>query len=412
MHLTGAIRGLMISSLAWLLLQGGSAGGAEWYLTPSITLSEEYNSNVLFSRSNKLDDFITRVSPALEGRRDTETSRMGLEMVLNGEKYVLNPELDSIDGSARASWAHSWTPRLETTLNTLVARDQTLDTELEETGVFAARRERNRLGADGAVGWALTERWSLGASFLARHDHYPDGGALDLTALTGGISPSWRITERDTGGLVLSLSRADYENSTLDRTASAGLSWERKLSEANRLSVQAGYRYTFLDQDVLAPILFQGPDGSPGIRVERRSESLTDQGLTFGVRLEKDWGPRTATSLSAGRDHASTADATSVDRTYVRATTRFRLTERTSLRADLGYDLSTELGGIERDTHYIRGAPSLSYQVTPHLSVTLGAAYEHAYEDRPVDSFSRNRLRTWISLSSSWPRLWGKLGSL
>lgn len=381
-------------------------------MTPSIAITEEYNSNILFTRRNELHDFITRVSPSLEGRRDTEAGRTAFDVVLKGEKYALNPELDTIDGNARLSWIRTWTPRFQSSLGALAARDQTLNTELDEIGVVAPREERNRFGVDGSVLFALTERWSLGGSFLARHDHYPDDLSPDLTALSAGFNPTRRITERDTGGVVLSFSRADYENNTLDRTVSAGLSWERMLSDTERFSLEAGYRYTSLDQEVPFLRLAPNPDGSFRFRIGRRSVNFTDDGFTFNARLEKDWTPRLSTSLNAGREHTSTSDATSVDRNFVRTATRFRLTERATLRAELGYDYTTELGPRPQDTHYFRGSPSVSCQITPHVAVSLGVAYEYAYEDRPVDPYGRDRFRAWISLSSSWPRLWGKLGSM
>jgi hypothetical protein len=409
------IHGIIAFSLASLLLHGSPPRAADWTVTPSLSITGEYNDNLLFSRNNTLHDFITRVSPRFEGRRDAETSRMSFDVALDGEKYALNPDLDTIDGRARVSWLRQWTPRLQTSLNGLLARDQTLNTELEEIGVVSPREERNRVGGDAGAAYALTERWSLGGSLLARYDQYPDGRSPDLAVIQGTINPARQVTERDTAGLVLAASRADYENNTLDRTVSAGISWERKLSETDRFSIQAGYRYTSLDQDVPFLRLVRNPDGTARLGIGLRSEHFTDDGFTFSARLEREWTPRLRTSLAAGRDHTNTSSATSVDRNYVRTTTLFRLTERTTLRAELGYDYTTELGAVEENEHYFRGAPSVSWQVTPHWTLTAGGSYEYSREDnknRPADLQSRDRFRTWISLSTSWPRLWGKLGSM
>lgn len=402
-------------SLASFLFPGGSSGAAEWTVTPSITVTEEFNDNVLFARKNTLHDFITRVSPRFEGRRDTETSRLSFDLVLDGEKYAVNPDLDTLDGNARISWARNWTPRLQTGLNVLLARDQTLNTDLAEIGVVSPREERNRILGDVSGSYALTERWSLGGSLLARYDQYPDDRSPDLIVAQSTLNPTWQITERDTGGLFLAASLADYENNTLDHTVSAGIGWERKLSETDRFSVQGGYRYTFLERDVPFLRLIRNPDGTLRPRIGFRNETFTDDGFTFSGRLEREWSPRLRTTIVAGREHTNTADAVSVDRNYVRTTTLFRLTERTTLRAELGYDYTTELGPVDQTEHLFRGSPSVSWQLTPHVTLTAGGSYEYSREDNPnlpADLKSRDRFRTWISLSTTWPRLWGKLGSI
>jgi hypothetical protein len=402
--------GFMAICLASFLLQGSPSRAAEWTVTPSISITEEYDSNVLFDRLNSFDDFVTRVTPRLQGRRDTETSRFGFNAALFGEKYVLNPELDTINGNAQGSWTRTWSPRFQTSLNALFARDQTLDTQLYETGVLTFRQDRYRYAADGAAVFALTERWSLGGSLAGQYNQYPDGPSPDLFVLQGTMTPIWQITEWDAGGIVLAFSRADYENHTLDQTVSGSLSWERKLSETNRLSLQAGYRYTMLDQEIPFSRLVLRPDGTPVIRIVTQDVSSTDGGFIFSARLDKDWTPRLTTSVSAGREHANTSETTSVDRNYLRTGTQFRFTERMSLRADLGYDYTTELGVEDEITHYFRGAPSLSYQLTPYVSLSVGCSYEYVVEDRRGDSLNRDRVRTWISLSNTWPKLWGKLG--
>jgi hypothetical protein len=410
-----SICGLIAFSVVSLLLHGGTSGAAEWHVTPSLSITEEYNDNVLFARKNTLHDFITRASPRFEGRRDAEASRLSFDVVLDGEKYALNPDLDTIDGMAKISWARNWTPRLQTSLNGLLARDQTLNTDLEQIGVVSPREERNRVGGDVSASYALTERWSLGGSLLARYDQYPDDRSPDLAVIQGTINPTRQITERDTAGLVLAASRADYENNTLDRTVSAGISWERRLSETDRFSIQAGYRTTSLDQDIPFLRLVRNPDGTVRLGIGLRREQFTDDGFTFSALIEREWTPRLRTSLAAGRDHTNTSSATSVDRNYIRTSTLFRLTERTTLKADLGYDYTTELGAVEEKEHYFRGAPSVSWQDTPHWTLTAGGSYEYSREDNknlPADLQSRDRFRTWISLSTSWPRLWGKLGGM
>lgn len=387
--------------------QGNPPRAADWYVTPSLDLSEEYNSNVLFNRFNKLDDFITHVRPRFQGMRDMEASQWKFDVSLNGEKYVSNSALDTLDYNANGSWTETWSPRFQTSFSTLFAHDQTLNTEIEEIGIVSAREDRYRYGADGSGVFSLSERWSLGGGLSARYNDYPDGQSPNLTLLQGNVNPRWQVNERDTAGAVLVFSNADYDNDTLDRTLSANLSWERRLSESNLFSLQAGYRYTSLDQEQFFRRLVLRPNGTLGFRLVSREENFTDGGFVFSGRLVKDWSERLKTAVSAGREHTNASDATAVDRNYIRTTTGFKLTERTSLDADLGYDFTTRLGTTDEDTHYFRASPSLGYQLTPHLVLRVACSYEYALDDRDVDPFSRNRFKTWVALSTNWPRLWG-----
>jgi hypothetical protein len=59
--------GLRVAVAVLLLLGMPALAGAQagWYLTPRLSLAEEYQSNVFGTSSNEKSDFVTRMAPGL-----------------------------------------------------------------------------------------------------------------------------------------------------------------------------------------------------------------------------------------------------------------------------------------------------------------------------------------------------------
>jgi hypothetical protein len=76
---------VMCSSLVW----------AEYRITPTITLREEYNDNIYLER-DKESDFITYVQPALILEWETKLATLTLDFGLDYEKYARNSDEDDL----------------------------------------------------------------------------------------------------------------------------------------------------------------------------------------------------------------------------------------------------------------------------------------------------------------------------
>ncbi len=399
---------MLFSSLLCCLgsLRPTPSFAAHWFFSPSLDLLEEYNSNVLFTDSERLHDFITRVRPRLQGNRETEDSRMLLEAVINGEKYAVHPGFDTIEGSANGSFTQLWSERMQTRIGALVAHDETLETELERAGLIEKRVTRYRSRLDLGASYALSERWSLGGSVGVQQNLYPDGGNPDLTQLSATLGPTWQWNERNTLGLTLGYAYASYDIAVIDRTMSATLNWERRLAETRVFRLEGGYRATALGREVFTVFPVLKPDGTIRFRRVKDVEHLTDSGFIFSIGLDQLWSERLKTTLSAGREHYNAAGGSAADRNYVRTATSFQVAEKTVLTGDLGYDLSTFAGSGGKEEHLLRAAPVLTHRLTEHTSLRLGASYEYSLEDRQPDAGSRSRVRVWAGITMDWPRLW------
>jgi hypothetical protein len=380
------------------------ARAADWSVSPGIDLTEEYNSNVLFSSRSRIGDFVTFIKPRVLAAWETERTRLLFRTAVTGEIYADHSDLDSVSNDTQASLEHHWTPRLYSTVTATFKRDETLDEELQDVGLVTRREERYRYGFNASGGYALTESWSLeaGAGFL--QTTYPDDTFDDLMLVQTSVSPSFQINPRDRVGVRFGVDFADYEDTAEGETFSAMAFWRRDLSETSFFKLGAGYQYSMFDREVQVPRIVVGPNGLPTLVFVRRTVETNQSGFSFDFALNNEWTPRFSTVASAGRLQYYDVNARLITRTYVRGSSTYRITELLSLRCDLGYDFNEEEGPAAEDTDYLRGASFLTWKLTENLSLRTGGSIEYALETRGPVEDSKTRVRGSAALVCDWPR--------
>jgi hypothetical protein len=376
---------------------------ADWALSPSISVIETYDSNLRFSADDEESDFVSAVKPKVSLSGETDRSRLRLDSVLVGEKYIDNSDLDTIYTDNRLNLSHKWTQRIETALNADFIRDSSLETELLEAGIRTIRADRYRYNGGLTQKYALTESVLLSMGASAGETIYPDEELPDIQRWEANLNPQWAITERDTLGSNIYYQNYDYSNSSTIQYLGGLLFWERKLSETLTFNAGAGYRFTWIE----APILTLELDPRTGFRIVRRTEESTDDGLIFLAAIDKKWSERFTTSLTLTRDQYNSTDARSFERTSARANLNYLLSEKTSLDCELRYDNNTEAGGDDEDIRYLRITPGIVRKLTEDFSIRLAGAYSREVEDNePGDETTAERYRTWVELTYQWPRFW------
>lgn len=393
--------------VCWVFLKAFSAWAADWTVCPSLDVSQEFNSNVFLRSEDVVEDAITRFKPAVQVAGRTERSRVTLDGALNGELYWKDSSLDTVEAEVSSGFAHEWTERLTTTLGARFAKDETLESELEATGLVTRRVERRRVGGSMGATVSLSERFLLDVGGDVSCSRYSDGTFPDANLYQLSVNPGWRLSQRDTAGVFASGSVTDYEDSlnNIIRNISGGLFWKRDLSEGSRFSLQGGYRVTWQEQDVLRGRILVNPDGSfGGVAVERSRRRSRDDGFVFSGTLQRQWTEHVSTSFSAGREQVSSVTSESTERTYLRAGAGWQLTERLSAGLDVGYDLNTRQLGSQVDAHTLRVSPALRWRISENLLLRAGGSYETATDDVGGDTNDRRRFRAWVGLTWQLPR--------
>lgn len=107
------IKHTVITSSAACIFWAGSLSlaQAEFTLTPSITVNEQYNDNINLTASNKEDDFITTVTPAIGMSYKLDILTLTLGYGVNFMFYAKHPDLDETSPS------QNQTAKLETTFS-------------------------------------------------------------------------------------------------------------------------------------------------------------------------------------------------------------------------------------------------------------------------------------------------------
>ncbi len=398
---------LILASIFFLLHSWcGLATAADWSLSPGIEISQEYNSDVLFSHYTDWEDCFTKVVPKFKLIGKTDRTKFELDSKVIGEKYFEYGHFDTVNTDNVLTLQHAWSPRFYTTLTNTFKKDNILETELERAGIGGFRKDRYRYGFDLTGNYLISDVFSVALGGGGTFSCYPDGPYPDLNVWEIHFNPVWAINERDSLGLYVNFDYADYEDISTIQTLSQMLYWRRDLSDTAFFVLGAGYRYTWTKYEfTIFELAFDPSLGIVIVPVDREVRA-EDDGFVFNFSLNNDWTERFSTVVDAGREHYNAIDAKGIDRSYIRMTLKYKLTEKTSFNCRLGYDMTEEQGswGVDRD--YIRVAPSLRWRCTEDLTFSFNGSYEYRKTDGQNYEYDTDRFRSWISLSYWWPRLW------
>ncbi len=398
----------------WLILTGlillglGSvACGADWSVSPAASLTAEYNDNILFSREDEQDDFIAKLNPSIEILGQTELTQFKLKSSVTGEKYFDHSDLDTLVTDNTGSLKHHWNPKFSTNLSANFAKDKILETEIERAGLTGVRKDRYRYGFDLSGTYAFSETLALTLGGGGNFNDYPNGPYPDLDLWQATANPTWAVTAKDTLGLLINYYDADYKDVGTIKTLAETLYWRRDLTENTYVVFGAGYRRTRTKYKISTlRIIIDPGTGTVTLVPVEKNETSTDSGFIFNVALNNNWTERFSTTINAGREQYNSIDARSIERSYIRGTLRYRLTEKASVNCNLGYDTTKGEGRLGEDTDYVRVAPYLGYRYTEKLTFSLGGSYEYKKNKTHTYDYTRNRFRSWLMATYRWPRLW------
>ena len=90
----------------------------DWSFTPSVSLSQSYDSNFRFittpAPGTTKSDCITSLSPVLSVTGETEQTKFQFDTTTNAQSYIENPRFDIVNENATASLTESWSQRFST----------------------------------------------------------------------------------------------------------------------------------------------------------------------------------------------------------------------------------------------------------------------------------------------------------
>lgn len=398
-----------------LVAWAGSASAADWAFSPSLRVSETYDSNINFRFRDPQSDFITSIKPKFLLTGQTDQDQFSLDSTVNGMIYVKNNQLNRVETYNNASWVRQWSARFASDVGAAFIKTTSLESQLEEAGIRATLADQYNYSFRAKGSYALFEALSLSLGGSAGQTWYPDKEFASTDNALGNLTLAWKWSEFDTFGLDNLYSFKHYdqypENSSVDsqnvQFFRPGLYWEHTFSETTSLLLGAGYRRTEIEINYSRFALDFIPPNQYVLAKRTFTTTSNNDSYDFWAKLQKRWTERFSSTLSAGRDQYSDVSGITYDHMYVGTGMSYALTELTNLGLDLRYDYNSGIEEGYRETNYFRATPTIDRKLTKDLTLRLAGSYQYQTEKfaAPVNTDSANRFLAWVELVWQLPRL-------
>jgi hypothetical protein len=359
----------------------------ELIITPSVEVGGVYDDNLDFTSKDEKDDFGAQAIPKLTLDYSTELLQLSLVGQLDIIKYYDETDFDRTNQLYGFNGRYQAFSRWAFTGNFRYRRDETIDSQLEETGQATERNRVKTYDSGGGVFYQLTELSDIGLEVDYRKRNYSSNRDTDFDRYTFSLPYTKRFSnQKDTLELVpeYSIFDSDEEDAWDHRFT---VEWERRISETLTTEINAGVRYTDIE-DV---------DGK------------NDQNWGYlGLLGLRKWGETYSARVELQRDIRANTDAeiVEVNRLLVIADKRFL--ERMGLRfRGAAYLSNTVSNNAENDkTHFFEIIPTLYYMLTENHSIELTYAYQNKKEyDKPGNPLTE-RNRAYLGLRLEFPKKW------
>ena len=228
--------------------------GADNSLLPSLSITGEYDDNVLFARSEPepIDDYIAIVSPGLLYDYDTERLSLDLSALLDIRKYDEQTELDTVDQRYALETQYQALERFGLFGYLSYIKDTTFDSYLEETGRVSFLEDRERSDAGGGFTYQITERSDITPKYEYTNVNYDETGSVDYFRNKLILSYNYKFkNQRD----IFTLQPSYYKYNTIGHEREStrveksdnytfSIGWQHPFSETFQWKIFLGVRYS------------------------------------------------------------------------------------------------------------------------------------------------------------------------
>ena len=357
-------------------------------LTPSLKLATVYDDNLNFDQNNEKDAFGANAIPGLALNYASELLQFNLIGEVNVIKYFTETNFDRTNQFYGLDGRYQMSSRWKFAGNFSYRRDESIDSVLEETGQSFRRTRVNTYDGGAGLFYELSELSDIGLSSEYRKRDFSSNQDTDYDVYTINLPYTKRFTsQRDIVSLVPSYSDYNSDDSEEAKDYRLEIKWEHQISETLTSIIDAGGRYTDIDQQ----------DGS----------SDTNWGYVGRVGLRKITETFTG-AIEASHDlHAnSDAEIVEVDRLWLSVDKL--LSERFGFKFNGSAYYTNTVANQDKDqkTTYFVLNPVLYYKLTENHRLELNYQYQNQRElDEPGNPVSQ-RNRVWLGFEINFPKKW------
>jgi hypothetical protein len=304
-----------------------------WYVTPSFTLTEEYQSNIFGTSSPTTSDFITRFTPGLLVGYESAPVTLFLSYQLSSEVYAKNSALDDAVAQQAGSLSLRYQPERRITLGLNGVYAETNNTEQfllplgagqaatavqpgtavpagapqpssvppppgapatggagvpgapVVPGVNVGRQSASSLALTPSIGYELDVQTTLDGRYSYTRTHVSDGSTDEAQQVSLSIGRQLTPLDRATLEYRFSFFESDQAPSTTTNAVLVG--WTRQLTEALVVHAAVGPRFQSTggtDVDAAASVLYTLRETVWSLAYSR-TEGLVI-GLTGGANID------------------------------------------------------------------------------------------------------------------------------
>ena len=381
---------MLLACSILLFLSTSVALSAEGSLLTSVGLRQEYNDNIFYTASNKTDDFISYVTPALNLTYATEILNLSALAGWDGQLFWDNSDQNRLNQRYGLNVGYRLTERWSVSANGRYVFDSTQDSQLDETGsVEPGLSDRQRLNVGAGLDYAISERTNVGADYEFQDTVFQRDSDVDTKRHSIRAYYQRRLqNQRDVISIFPQFTWADSDdwdglNSTLN------FSWAHPFSETLDTSITVGVRHTYVnykdDRD--------DTDNWGGVADMwlRKSGELTTGRLGFSNDL------RTRTN----------GEIINVSRLYTNIDHRLSRRFGVGFRGSVYYsELIEDSPETDDDRWYFDVTPSAFYRLTERHLLRLSYSYNYQKLLDADDNDTIDRQRIWLQLTFNFPKTW------
>ncbi len=379
---------ILVAVVVMVIALPAGSGADEFRVVPSLALKEEYNDNIVFATDEKTSSWITTLSPGLSLVNRTEKLDLMLSALVDIARYHDESSFDSESQYYKGRLGYNFGPRTNIRADGGWSRDYRPDRDIETTGIILDNTRRDRAYGGLSGNWAISERWTAGASYYYENDDYEDPEYSDLDGHQAALGLYRQLTSTTRGRINAGYTRYRYDTADTDGGwATVGIDYT--FHELWTVIVDAGARFTQTDYQVFGA-----------------ADQTSDDWGGVGKAAINYKGEKTNLALSLSYDLALASGRTGpVERTAFVFYVRHYLTKDLSAALSTGYYINKadegEFGLEEIDEETYRVSPSLRYEFTKDIYLDL--LYDYATTEYKTNDTDADRNLVFLRLYVQYP---------
>ncbi len=358
--------------------------GGYFQILPSLTLKQEYNSNLFLDEDDIKEDFIATISPCIKLMEKTERLDSELSAQINQLQYIDNHDLNATDQSYGGRARYSLTELLNVSAAAGYLTDSRPDRDITETGLALTKERRKRFNASMSADQRITEKARAIVSYAYAKDRYENNDTDDTLShnVTGGLIYDFsKYISGLQGRVNMVYDRHDFTDSELDSVAGT-IGASANLNSMWSISIDGGVRHSWSQ--------FSHP--------EETEESSTGTGkislrYTNAVSISEEEKQRFSAELSYARDiMPASGYGGATLRNTVSLSASYKTPRGWSATANVGYYTNKSDSGeysvrkIDTKTFFV--TPGVRYQFSEDIA--LDASYDYTlYKEDESDAATR-----------------------